>query len=112
MHEAHQTSVPHCLTKLVELPTGKQPFAHPEIIEGPFHSVVTLTGRGWLIRKIQTRIVFILLETVLATLQAYTYLGDDKQAARAIQEARSSDPADAAIDKLEKLLQERLKLNK
>ncbi len=55
--------------------------------------------------------MFILLETVLATLQAYTYLGDDKQAAKAIQEARSSDPADAAIDKLRKLLQERLKLS-
>ena len=46
-----------------------------------------------------------------ARLQAYAYLGDNKRASKSLQKAlqRSSEP-DAAMQKLEKLLWERLQL--
>ena len=51
------------------------------------------------------------LDLSIARLQAYAYLGDNKSASKAVEKAKRSSEPDAAMDKLEKLLQERLQLS-
>ena len=47
----------------------------------------------------------------IARLQAYAYLGDNRSASKAVEKAKRSGEPDAAMDKLENLLQERLQLS-
>ncbi len=61
-------------------------------------------GRAWQYRKKQE--ADMILRQLM--LQAYAYLEDDKRALKALRRAKRSSEPDTAMDRLKKLLQERL----